>query len=132
MKLGRGIFLILPPSAPAAGIKVTIVGEVYQGGLDTGLPTFNEPINAGNSYRSSPVPQQVNFDSMNITPQNGDALYLFRNTGASYSVLIHNYNLDDLGGWDAQTEVEVGEGFYYFAATGGSSISRAFKVPTTP
>jgi hypothetical protein len=126
LDLGKGVFLTVPAGSPDT--VVTIVGEVFQG---TGAQAYNAAVNAGYSFRSSPVPQALNFTALGLTSQHGDAAQRYNRTGGAFSLEGYNYDTD-LGGWDAEPTLDVGEAFFYTANGTAASIQRSFTVPTGP
>jgi hypothetical protein len=115
MDLGGGFFLYNNGALP---FTVTFVGEVAQGTLVNNIPT------AGFSMRSSKVPQTgLLTQDLGYVPNQLDSVYTFANPGG-FSQSTYD---TDLGGWDLEPTIAVGQAFY-LNAIGPNNWVRVFSV----
>jgi len=114
LDLGGGFFLYNPG---ASAFTATFVGEVAQGTLVNNIPT------AGFSMRSSKVPQTGRLTAdLGYVPNQLDSVYTF--VGGAFT----QYTFDnDLGGWDEDPPISVGQAFY-LNASGPNNWVRVFSV----
>jgi hypothetical protein len=111
---GEGAFILNPTDT---AYKVTFVGEVPQGTLNTDLP-------AGLAIVSSQVPQAGHLsDVLGYSGDEGDIVYRFRREGAEgYTIYTFEF-----GEWSAAPNIEVGEGFWVQKVAAGM-WTRDFSV----
>ena len=105
-----------------AGQVLTFVGEVLQGTLVNTLPV-------GNSVRSSIVPQQATLTVLGVPAEDGDQAYVY-NGGYATSTYDGLAAAWDTAGSPGGPTINVGQGFFYKKAAGGTATSwvRNFTV----
>ncbi len=100
---GEAAFIRNPTAAP---FIVTFVGDVPEGALTTAMP-------GGYSMIASQVPQAGLLQTaLKFPGVGGDIVYVYRNGGYLISRFYAQFNL-----WDAEPNVNVGEGFFLFKTT---------------
>jgi hypothetical protein len=114
LDLGGGFFLYNPGNT---AFTATFVGEVAQGTLVNNIPT------AGFSMRSSKVPQTGRLTAdLGYVPNQLDSVYTF--VGGAFTQYTYD---QDLGGWDEDPPISVGQAFYLNAAAPNNWV-RTFSV----
>jgi len=114
LDLGGGFFLYNPT---ASAFTATFVGEVAQGTLVNNIPA------AGFSMRSSKVPQTGRLSAdLGYVPNQLDSVYTF--VGGAFTQ--YTYDID-LGGWDEDPLISVGQAFYLNASAPNNWV-RVFSV----
>jgi hypothetical protein len=118
---GGGAFLFIPADAADADRKLTFVGEVQQGAAS------NNTVANGLSISSSKVPQAGKLGADLKFPTgaalNGTYVYKYVNAKGDYDVSLI------FDGFDTDPQIEVGESFFVFNASGQSQAwNRDFKV----
>jgi hypothetical protein len=108
---GDGVFV----NVQQAG-TITFVGEVKQGPL-------SNPIPAGFSIKSSQVPQAGTATQLAFPAGEGDQIFIFDEPTQKYKVFGFN-----LGAWDTDPTIDVGEAFFVNNVSGAKNWTRTFSV----
>jgi hypothetical protein len=108
---GEGVFVRV--EAPAT---VTFVGEVPTGNLST-------PIPAGFSIKSSQVPQAGTATALAFPAGEGDQIFIFNEATQRYTTYGFN-----LGAWDTEPQIDVGEAFFVNNVSGAKNWTRTFNI----
>jgi len=113
---GDGVFV----NVQQAG-TITFVGEVRQGA--TGSASTTTAIPAGFSIKSSVIPQAGTATQLQFPAGEGDQIFIFDEPTQKYKIFGFN-----LGAWDVEPSVDVGEAFFVNNVNGAKSWTRAFSV----
>jgi hypothetical protein len=108
---GEGVFVKV--DAPST---ITFVGEVKTGSLST-------PVPAGFSIKSSQVPQAGTATALNFPAGEGDQIFIFNEATQKYTTYGFN-----LGAWDTEPNIDVGEAFFVNNVSGAKQWTRTFNI----
>jgi len=112
---GEGVFVNLPADAPA-NTTITFVGEVKTGSLTT-------PVPVGFSIKSSQVPQAGTATALSFPAGEGDQIFIFNEATQKYTTFGYN-----LGAWDTDPTIDVGEAFFVNNVSGAKNWTRTFNI----